>query len=219
VESTVSTDASNPGRPPADESSRIERIWGGEFGNDYVARNRVNPELRQDFWRAITSRYPAPEMLEVGCNVGANVRPLSIVSPHVKLAGIDINAAALAELHGEAPSVRTCRASAAALPFADRSFDMVFTVGVLIHQPPELLPFVMAEIVRCTRRFVLCAEYFAEHTVEVPYRGQTRALFKDDFGRLYVERHGLRLLERTLLTGPGWDEVTCWVLTREPGSE
>jgi pseudaminic acid biosynthesis-associated methylase len=202
---------------PADEAARIEQIWGGQFGNEYVSRNRVNPALRQDFWRGIMTRYISPTVLEVGCNLGANLRPISIVAPATSLTGIDINATALGELHREAPAVRLSRASASALPFADRSFDLVFTCGVLIHQPPELLPFIMDEIVRCSRRYVLCAEYFSPDTVEVPYRGQTRALFKSDFGRTYEERYPLRLLEKTLLTGPGWDEVTCWVFQKAMG--
>jgi pseudaminic acid biosynthesis-associated methylase len=200
---------------PTGEAARIEQIWGGQFGNEYVERNRVNPALRQDFWRGIVTRYASGSVLEVGCNLGANLRPLSIVAAGTSLTGIDINATALGELHRTEPSVRLSRASASALPFADASFDLVFTCGVLIHQPPELLPFVMDEVVRCSRRYVLCAEYFSPETVEVPYRGQTRALFKSDFGRIYAERHPLRLLERTLLTGPGWDEVTCWVFEKK----
>lgn len=199
---------------PADEAARIEKIWGGQFGDDYLSRNRVNPELRRNFWHGIMSRYPSARVLEVGCNLGANLRPLALVAPGTALTGIDINATALGELHRTEPGLRLARASASVLPFADGAFDFVFTVGVLIHQPPDLLPFVMDEIVRCSARYVLCAEYFSNETVEVPYRGQTRALFKADFGRLYAERHGLREVERTLQTGPGWDEVTCWVFEK-----
>lgn len=58
-------------------------------------------------------------------------------------------------------------------------------MGVLIHQPPKLLPLVMAEIVRYSRRFILCDEYYALEPTEVVYRGEARALFKQDFGALY----------------------------------
>ena len=43
----------------------------------------------------------------------------------------------------------------------------------------------MREIVRCSRRYVLCGEYYADELTEVPYRGQEGALFKQDFGALY----------------------------------
>jgi pseudaminic acid biosynthesis-associated methylase len=198
----------------ADEAARIEGIWGGEFGDEYVARNPVNPSLRQDFWRDVVTRFPARSLLEVGCNLGANLRPLSIVAPALPLAGIDINATALAALHRAEPSARLARASGRALPFSDGTFDMVCTVGVLIHQPPELLPLVMEEVVRCSARYVLCAEYYAPETVEVPYRGQTRALFKGDFGGLYRDRFGLTIRDTTRLLGPGWDDVTFWMLEK-----
>jgi pseudaminic acid biosynthesis-associated methylase len=200
----------------ADEAARIEGIWGGEFGNDYAARNPVNPSLRQDFWRDVTTRFAARSLLEVGCNLGANIRPLSIVAPEAHLSGIDINAAALAGLRRAEPRATLVRASARALPFTTGAFDMVFTVGVLIHQPPETLHDAMDEIVRCSRRYVLCAEYYSPETVEVPYRGQTRALFKGDFGGLYRDRCGMTIRHTIRLLGPGWDDVTCWVLEKTP---
>ena len=46
----------------------------------------------------------------------------------------------------------------------------------------------MDEIVRCSRRYVLCGEYRADDLEEVPYRGQEGALFRHDYGRLYQER-------------------------------
>ncbi len=64
---------------------------------------------------------------------------------------------------------------------------LAFTTGVLIHQPESTLPLVMAELVRVSRRYVLCGEYFAPETVEVPYRGVSGALFKRDYGGLYRE--------------------------------
>ena len=102
------------------------------------------------------------------------------------------------------------------LPFRDGWFDMVFTVGVLIHQPPETLPVVMAEIVRCSRRYVLCGEYFAEEPTEVPYREQKGALFKRDFGGLYCRLFpGFVVRQQGFLSrAEGWDDITYWVLER-----
>jgi pseudaminic acid biosynthesis-associated methylase len=211
----MNDDRRSTDKAPLSEAARIEGIWGGDFGNEYVERNPVNPELRQDFWRGITTRFPAGSMLEVGCNLGANLRPLvRVARAGTSLAGIDINATALASLRAAEPGLKLTRASGRALPFADGAFDMVFTVGVLIHQPPELLPLVMDEVQRCSRRYVVCAEYYSPDVVEVPYRGQTRALFKADFGGLYASRHGLDILDTGRLLGPGWDDVTYWVLER-----
>jgi hypothetical protein len=43
----------------------------------------------------------------------------------------------------------------------------------------------MNEIVRCSRRYVLCGEYFSDQLTEIAYRGQTGALYKRDFGAMY----------------------------------
>ena len=87
-------------------------------------------------------------------------------------------------------------------------------MGVLIHQPPGQLPAVMDEIVRCSRRYVLCGEYRADEPEEVHYRGQAGALFRQDYGRLYRDRFpGLRLVEEGFLPrkeGAG-DDATFWV--------
>jgi ubiquinone/menaquinone biosynthesis C-methylase UbiE len=125
-----------------------------------------------------------------------------------------VNEHALEVVRSEIPGVDARVASARELPFADDSFDLVFTTGVLIHQSPEELPRVMDEIVRASRRYVLCGEYRADELEEVPYRGQRGALYKQDYGRLYQERFPqLRLLEEGFLPKSEgvWDDVTYWI--------
>ena len=74
----------------------------------------------------------------------------------------------------------------------------------------------MAEMVRCSRRWVLCGEYFAPETTEVAYRGQEGALFKRDYGRLFCEGSPELTMTDTgfLSRGDGWDDVTWWLLER-----
>ena len=75
----------------------------------------------------------------------------------------------------------------------------------------------MAEIVRCSRRYVLCGEYFAEEPTEVPYRGQTGALFKRDYGASLPAScfPELALVDQGFLgRDEGWDDVTWWLFER-----
>jgi hypothetical protein len=72
----------------------------------------------------------------------------------------------------------------------------------------------MREILRCSRRYVLAGEYFAAEAVEVPYRGETGALYKRDYGALYRELEPrLELVESTFLPAgeSGFDDVTTWL--------
>lgn len=199
---------------PEDDAARLEGLWSGEFGDDYVERNRAASEGRRPFWEHVLGRIEAASALEIGCNVGGNLRWLAALLGAENVAGVDVNERALEVVRSEIPGVDARVASARELPFADDSFDLVFTTGVLIHQSPEELPRVMDEIVRASRRYVLCGEYRADELEEVPYRGQRGALYKQDYGLLYQERFPqLRLLEEGFLPKSEgvWDDVTYWI--------
>jgi pseudaminic acid biosynthesis-associated methylase len=198
------------------EAERLEQLWSGEFGDAYVDRNRTAGEPRALFWKTILVEFPVQCVLEIGCNVGANLRWIaSMISPH-NIYGIDINLKSLEELQHVCPGVNGLWSPARELPFRDSWFDLVFTMGVLIHQPESTLPLVMSEIVRCSSRYILCGEYYAEKTTEVTYRGQAGALFKRDYGHLYQELFpDLELRKQGFLSrADGWDDVTYWMFEK-----
>src|SRR5687767_4965714 len=116
----------------ADER-RLEALWAGQFGDAYVERNRLVDEGRAAFWQRIMQTYRPARVLEVGCNVGANLRWITAELPPEKVFGLDINLSALAELRAALPGVNAVSGRARDLPFGDRWFDLVFTAGVLIH--------------------------------------------------------------------------------------
>lgn len=199
------------------DSKRLEALWGGEFGDAYVERNRAAGEGRGPFWQAILARTGARSVLEVGCNVGANLRWVAEQIGADNTWGIDVNEKALDEVR-RALSIQAIRTTARTLPFPDDNFDLVFTMGVLIHQAPESLPEVMTEIVRTSRRWVLCGEYFAAQPMEVPYRGQPGALFKRDFGGDYLRLFPqLAQVDTGFLArgeGSTWDDITWWLFEK-----
>lgn len=201
---------------PQPEASRLERLWADEFGDDYVQRNREAGEGREAFWRELLAEHQVGSVLEIGCNVGANLRWIEGIVPSRAVWGIDINESALQTIRQRLPGINAIWASARELPCRDRMFDLVFTAGVLIHQPETTLPLVMAEAVRCSRAYVLALEYFADEVTEVPYRGQEGALFKRDYGRLYGELFPELRLDSTGKLGhdQGWDDVTWWLFCR-----
>jgi pseudaminic acid biosynthesis-associated methylase len=201
---------------PDTESARLERLWSGEFGDAYAARNADAWQRRGPFWTDLVSKVEVSNVLEVGCNVGANLYWLSELVGPAAVFGVDVNEEALARARGILPKANVILASARELPFRDRWFDLVFTAGVLIHLPPAVLPIAMSEIVRCSARYVLCCEYSAEEPTEVPYRGERGALFKRDFGALYQQIFpDLGLVDQGLLSrDEGWDDVTWWLFER-----
>jgi pseudaminic acid biosynthesis-associated methylase len=199
------------------EAERLEALWAGDFGNDYVERNIRAYDERGPFWTSLLTTVRPESALEVGSNVGGN---LQWVTQHVtpeRVVGVDVNRRALEELQDRLPGVRGVNSSARDLPFPDRTFDLVFTMGVLIHQPEESLPLVMDEMVRVAGRYLLCGEYYDAETTEVPYRGYRNALFRRDYGGLFATRYAncLQLAIHGFLgTEDGFDNVTWWLFER-----
>lgn len=198
----------DPGRP---EARRLEELWAGEFGDEYVDRN-ADFEHRGPFWRERIAATGCHRVLEIGSNIGGNLQWIVETLPPREIFGVDVNEKALAILRERVPGVNAVWSPARSLPFRDAWFDLVFTMGVLIHQPETTLPLVMAEMVRCSSRWLFCGEYRAEAATEVPYRGHRGALYKRDYGRLFVELFPeLKLREQGFLgRDDGWDDITWW---------
>jgi pseudaminic acid biosynthesis-associated methylase len=203
-------------QPLQPEAKRLEQLWGGEFGDQYVDRNAKSGDVRGPFWQELLGNLRPARVLEVGCNVGGNLRWVAESLPRKDIFGIDVNQKAIEQLCVTLPGINAVWGAARELPFRDRWFDLVFTMGVLIHQPETTLSLVMAEIVRCSRRYILCGEYFAEQTEEVAYRGQEGALFRRDYGKLYQEIFpDLSLHSKGFLSrAQGWDDVSYWVFEK-----
>jgi pseudaminic acid biosynthesis-associated methylase len=199
-----------------DEATRLERLWAGEFGSAYADRNPIHDDRRAAFWDGLLDRHPIRSVLEVGCGQGANLAPIAHRLEPSDVWGVDVSVEALERARVHAPGANVVRSPARRLPFRDGLVDLAYTVGVLIHQPEESVGEVVDEIVRCSRRYVLWAEYHAEQTEEVPYHGQSGSLFRRDYGALYAARHPeLAIVEEGFLDkDSGFDRVTWQLLER-----
>ena len=199
-----------------DEATRLERLWAGEFGTTYADRNPVVADRRARFWDDLLERHPIRSALEIGCGQGANLAPIARRLDPADIWGVDVSTLAIDRARRNAPGVNVVLSRARELPFADSFVDLTFTVGTLIHQPEESLPIVIDEIVRCSRRFVMWAEYHAAATEEVPYRGIRGSLFRRDYAAIYAASHPeLAVVESGFLDeGAGFDRVTWQLLEK-----
>ena len=198
-------------------------LWRGEFGRAYVERNAaeeaVLTQLTQMWSRMLERARPdVGSILEVGANIGLNLRALRRIT-QADIFAVEPNDAARAKLvaDGVVPTERALPGVAAELPLPDASVDLAFTSGVLIHIHPDFLEQSCREIFRVSRRFVLCAEYFAAQPREVPYRNLEGQLFLRDYGRFWLETcPSLRLLDHGFFwTGAGAvDDLTWWLFEK-----
>lgn len=175
-------------------------IWAEQFGRDYTDRNSLSlheldtlykthygvtrRQLNENFLKDIPL---AARILEVGCNIGNQLLLLQQMG-YSQLYGIELQHYALLRARLSLRNVHLVEASALEIPFADNSFNVVFTSGVLIHIAPPDIPQAMAEIHRCTRNYIWGLEYYAAETSEVQYRGHPSLLWKMDYATLYAER-------------------------------
>ena len=186
------------------------RTWTGDFGREYTDRNAYTPSELDDLYRRnygitrseVNERFLKDiprdaRILEVGCNMGTQLLVLQQMG-FVNLHGIEIQSYALERARQRLPQAQLTEASAFAIPYVDGHFDLVFTSGVLIHISPADLHKALAEIHRCTRRWIWGFEYYATETTEVVYRGHNSLLWKTDFARTYLEQfHDLKLVRES----------------------
>jgi ubiquinone/menaquinone biosynthesis C-methylase UbiE len=145
-------------------------------------------------------------ILDVGCGGGRTVRRLAALAPEGKVVGLDYSAASVAVSRDtnaqgiETGRVQIEQGSVAALPFSDRTFDIVTAVETHYYWPE--LPANVREIVRVLKpggTFVLIAETYRGGPFRLVY-GIVMPLLRAAF--LSDREH------RDLLTQAGLTEVT-----------
>lgn len=127
------------------------------------------------------------KILEVGCNTGMQLNGFQRMG-FENIYGVELQAYAAEEAKKYTKNINIICGSGFDLPFKDTYFDVVCTNGVLIHISPTDLPKIMAEMYRCSKKYIFGFEYFAETTTEINYRGNSNYLWKADYAALFMEQ-------------------------------
>lgn len=175
-----------------------EEFWAGEFGEEYIDRNKSENLLASNlsfFSKALKQAGKIQSCIELGANIGMNLKALKLLYPSVRLNGVEINAIAAKELKqliGE-ESVYNC--SIFDLEF-NQKVDLALIKGVLIHINPDHLSTVYQKLYDASNKYVLVAEYYNPSPVAIPYRGHSDRLFKRDFaGEMMAIYPDLKLID------------------------
>ncbi len=175
-----------------------EEFWAGEFGNAYIGRNAgdaLHAANAAFFSRVFSRATGVGSVLEIGANIGMNMRAIRPLLPSTSLSAVEINAEAAGELR-KLGFVETFHQSAADFEPGERKWDFVFTKGVMIHLHPELLASVYDKMAAVSSRYVMICEYYNPVPVAIPYRGHEDRLFKRDFAGEFLDRHpGFHLMD------------------------
>lgn len=194
-----------------------ETFWAGEFGDEYITRNQGQNLLASNialFTQTLLHTQAVNSVLELGANIGMNMQALHPLLPNAEFHAVEINSKACQELR-ELPYVSAVNASILEY-HPTRTFDLVFTKGVLIHLDPNVLSEVYDKIFSASNRYIMLAEYYNPNPVEINYRGYSNRLFKRDFAGEMMARHpSLQLLDYGFVYAhdPKWpQDDTNWFL-------
>lgn len=175
-----------------------EQFWAGSFGSEYIARNRGEQLLASNlafFSNALRRAGPLASCVELGANIGMNLRALKLLYPELRCEAVEINPDAARELAALIGEENVCNGSLADWK-PRKASDLAFVKGVLIHLNPEMLPTAYERLYEAASRLVLIAEYYNPTPVAISYRGHEDRLFKRDFAGEMLDRFAdLRLID------------------------
>ena len=193
-------------------------LWTSDFGREYTDRNDREISARAESWRVLLDGTSIERALEIGCNVGWNLHYLSQLGVP-GLYGIEPQAYAVEKARSRNSRFNVLEGTAFDIPFRDAYFDLVFTSGVLIHIADESIGAALDEMYRLSRRYLVAIEYghTGESSAEVSYRGHERALWRRDYGRLWLSRHPDLTIIRTLEldVADGYVECTAHLFEKQ----
>ena len=192
-----------------------EQHWSGALGNVYTARNMAGLPSALAMWGRILSRIEVRSVVELGANIGTNLRAIRQLVPGVDPAGVEINKAAAEMLRRQADEVH----EESVLTWEPRrTWDLAFTRGVLIHISPNDLPKVYDRLYRASGRWIVVAEYYNPTPVSLEYRGEMDRLWKRDFAGEMLDMYPLRLVDYGFCYHRGafqQDDVTWFLMEKK----
>ncbi|MFL2892530.1 MAG: pseudaminic acid biosynthesis-associated methylase [Candidatus Pelagibacter sp.] len=169
-----------------------EIFWETDFGNKYVKRNLKSDRIFTIGKNLVNNKVFINEVLELGANVGLNLDAIKRVYPDVKTYGVEIN-----KLAYNIGKKKHKFFNKPILNFkSKKKYDLVCSVGVLIHQNPKHLNAFYNKLYSLSKKYIYLSEYFNPTPVTIKYRNNDEKLFKRDFAKeLWIKFPKLKLID------------------------
>ena len=203
-------------------ANQQETFWKNEITQSYVTDNsRFDEILGQTAWKRMLTKVDTEGItsyLDCGSNIGRNIAVLKKILPLSNSNIIEI-----AELpFGICTTTFEIKDSfLGSIKDArfQKQFELVFSMGVLIHVHPDELLETMRNMFNLSSRYIILGEYFSRTPIMMNYRGEEDKLFKMDFGRYFVENFDCSVIDYGFLWGnefddAGFDDITYWVFEK-----
>lgn len=172
-------------------STDQEAFWAGEFGSEYISRNKGEKLLASNlnfFVKALKQAGKIGSFLEFGANIGMNLRAINLLYPEAHLSGVEINPDASEILSEFIGTENVYEGSIFDYPISGQ-FDLSLIKGVLIHIKPDMLDITYQKLYETSKKYILVCEYYNPSPVVINYRGHSNKLFKRDFAGELMEKY------------------------------
>jgi pseudaminic acid biosynthesis-associated methylase len=159
-----------------------ENFWAGNFGDEYISRNKSQNLLSSNialFSKILDSINNIQSALELGANIGMNLKALQVLNMNINLSGVEINENAYNKL-SQLENIEAFHQSILSFK-TDKQWDLVFTKGVLIHISPDSLDDAYETLYETSNKWICLIEYYNPTPIEINYRGHSDKLYKRDF--------------------------------------
>lgn len=200
-----------------------ERDPIGPHRGQQVFRSKVVPKIYEGFWRPAVARFffglsgpneeeerrivlemmrigAGDQVIDVGCGTGNYTRHLARAAGEGLTVGLDASEAmvAAAAARGDRENLAYLRGDACALPFADESFDVACSVGVIhMLEDPLLALAEMTRVLAPGGRLAVVVSC-ARKERQRGYRGGVTTFGRDELTGALRE-HGLERIEQKVI--------------------
>ncbi|MBB1287112.1 hypothetical protein HRH25_22225 [Flavisolibacter sp. BT320] len=199
-----------------------QAFWREKYSTEYIKKNdRFVTDKGVKCWAKMLERAEGvTSLLECGSNVGKNIGLLNHVLPTASKSIIEISPEAYEIVTSRYSLQDSFNGPIVASSFAEEQFDLVFTMGVLIHIHPEDLLANMQKMFSYSSKYILMGEYFNRTPVMLEYQGEKDKLFKRDFGKMFMENFPVKLVDYGFIWGhlyddAGFDDITYWMFEKK----
>lgn len=151
---------------PKAKAAELAKQWGYDYWDGDRRINYGGYKYMPGRWAPVAKLMiehyglkPGSKVLDIGCGKGFQIFELTQVLPGLKVRGIDVSSYAIEHAH---PDVKHLidSGSAAQLPYADKSFDLVFSINTLHNLHNSDLESALREMERVGKQKYLCVESY-----------------------------------------------------------
>ena len=135
-----------------DEKYIQEEIWKNCKKINKYANSKIGIKRSKWFVKYIED-IQFSSVFEVGCFTGRNLKYISLAFPDVKIGGLDINKEGIEFARNLLPKATLYNQSIYDMP--NDKWDVVFTMGILIHIPPDGIQDVIEKCVDKANRYII----------------------------------------------------------------